>query len=446
MWFDRLDLLSRRAKWRLAALVFFVFAICIIASAYVLKPAPPDTVVLATGQQYGSFHRFALRYKEILERSGVTVIERMTNGSEENLRLLEDPTSGVDVAFTQGGLAHGLGPASEKLVMLSSIYYAPMWVFYRGANPISALTDLRGKKISVGVDGSGTRALANSVLALNGLNSDNVTMLSMGNDDAIAALKKGDIDATIIVVGADNASVLRALGEPDLRLLNFDLAEAYHRRLPFIAKLTVPKGVVDLGRVIPPRDVTLIGTKAMLVARNTVHPAIVNLFIDAAREIHSDQAFFEEASEFPSTAPVDFRVSVDADRHRRFGPSFLHHYLPFWLATLIERLVVILVPALAILVPIFNYLPQIMRWSIRSRVYRWYGELALLEREIFEDTGEAPPIQEWLSHLDRIERAVAKIYTPLEFASEAYTLRQHVDFVRQAILARKTAQPAAHAA
>ncbi len=442
MWFDRFDLLSRRAKWRVGAFVFLVFAASVALSAYILKPAPPDRVVLASGQQYGSFHRFAVRYREILARSGVEVEERMTNGSEENLHLLGDPESGVDAAFTQGGLAQTMGQGSSSVVMLSSLYYAPMWVFFRADSALNSLTDLRGRKVSVGVDGSGTRALANSIFALNGLNSDNVTMLSMGNDDAIAALKKGDIDATIIVVGADNASVLRAINDPDLRLLNFDLAEAYSRRLPFIAKLTVPQGVVDLGKVVPPRDVTLIGTKAMLVARKSVHPAIVTLFIDAAREIHSDQSFFEEASEFPSTAPVDFRVSADADRHRRFGPSFLHHYLPFWLATLIERLVVILVPALAILVPVFNYLPQIMRWSIRSRVYRWYGELALLEREISEDHGSSPPIQKWLENLDRIERAVSRIYTPLEFASEAYTLRQHVDFVRQAIVARNAAQPA----
>ncbi|MFO1115903.1 MAG: TAXI family TRAP transporter solute-binding subunit [Beijerinckiaceae bacterium] len=446
MWFDRLDLLSRRAKWRVGIFVFLVVAASIVGSAYILKPAPPDRVVLASGQQYGSFHRFAARYKEILARSGVTVEERMTNGSEENLRLLEDPESGVDVAFTQGGLAQSMGAASAGVVMLSSLYYAPMWVFFRKESPFNSLVELRGKKVSVGVDGSGTRALANSIFALNGLNGDNVTMLSMGNDDAIAALKKGDIDATIIVVGADNASVLRALNDPGLRLLSFEQAEAYSRRLPFIARLTVPQGVVDLGRVIPPRDVTLIGTKAMLVARKTVHPAIVTLFLDAAREIHSDQSFFEEASEFPSTAPVDFRVSADADRHRRFGPSFLHHYLPFWLATLIERLIVILVPVLAILVPMFNYLPQMVRWSIRSRVYRWYGELAMLEREIADDHGTSPPIEQWLEHLDRIERAVAKIYTPLEFASEAYTLRQHVDFVRQAIVARNPAQPATKAA
>jgi hypothetical protein len=174
----------------------------------------------------------------------------------------------------------------------------------------------------------------------------------------------------------------------------------------------------------------------MLVARDDLHPALINLLIDAAREIHGRQGYFEAAGEFPGTAQVDdIPVSPYADQHRRFGPSFLYNYLPFWLATYAERALILIVPLVVVLVPLVNLLPQILRWRSRSRIYRWYGELALLERDVATRHGTLP-IEKWLQDLDRIEEAVEHIHTPASFASEAYTLREHVGLVRRAILAK----------
>jgi hypothetical protein len=239
----------------------------------------------------------------------------------------------------------------------------------------------------------------------------------------------------MFVGGVESDAIFQALHDTNLKLMSFSRAEAYQRRFDHITKLTLPSGTVDLGLEIPPADVTLISTEAMLVARDDLPAAIVNLLLEAARESHSDQGYFEKPREFPNTDPIDIPVSVDADRHHRFGPSFLHRYLPFFFATFLERLVILLVPLLVVIVPLVNLLPQLLRWRIRSRVYRWYGELALLERDVASRTGELP-IDEWLAKIDRIEGGAARIKTPTSYASEAYTLREHIALVRRSILAK----------
>ncbi len=202
----------------------------------------------------------------------------------------------------------------------------------------------------------------------------------------------------------------------------------------------MPPGVIDLARNIPEKEVALIATKEMLAARDSLHPALIGLLTDAAREIHGGQGWLRKSGEFPETTPVDLRVSDLAAQHRRFGVSFLYQYLPFWVATLVERAIVILLPLAAVVFPVFHFLPQFLRWRWRSRIYRWYGELTFLERDVATRSG-ALPTEKWLADLDRIERSVARINTPAGFASEAYTLRQHVDFVRDAVKLRIKSLP-----
>jgi TRAP-type uncharacterized transport system substrate-binding protein len=428
-----LALLPPRSRLGLAAIVLASIAATIWALAYVLQTAPSRHIVLASGLEDGLLHQHAKRYIEILARSGVTVEERITNGPGDNLRLLQDPKSGVDVGFTQGGIARTSD--ASNVVMLASLYYVPFWIFHRKTEPLNYVNELRDRKVAVGVAGSGTRSLSDAILELNGLSPGNVTMQPLSNIAALLALRSGEVDAAIFVDGADNPAVWNALRDPSLGLLSFSRAEAYRRRLNFISTLKLPPGVIDLADNIPEKEVELIGTKEMLAARKDLHPAVTHLLIDAAREIHGKQGLFEDAGEFPSTTQVDLTVSTDADQHRRFGRTILYQYLPFWIAALGERAFVVLLPLAAILFPLFHYLPQLVRWHVRSRIFRWYGELALLERDVAARTGDLP-IDNWLADLTRIEDAVARIHTPAGFASEAYTLREHIGLVRDAIIAR----------
>jgi len=433
MTLENLAMLSRRGRLSVAVVILALIGAAAWTAGHFLQPAAPRHIVLASGLEDGLFHQYAKRYVEILARSGVTVEERMTAGAGDNLRLLEDPHSGVDIGFTQGGIAKF--PEANDVVMLSNLYYLPMWIFYRDTDTFNHVNELRNHRVAVGAEGSGTRSLVESVFALNGLTTEDMTMLPLGNDDALRALKSDEVDAAVFVDGAHNQAVWAALHDPHLRLMSYGHADAYPRLLPYINKLMLPSGVIDVAHDIPEKEVALIGTKAMLAARDGLHPALIELLVDAAHEIHGGQGLFEEAGEFPGTTRVDLRISTDADRHKRFGPSFLYRYLPFWLATLAERAIIILVPLAAVLLPLFHYLPQLLRWRVRSRVYRWYGELALLERDVAERTG-ALPKEKWLADLERIERAVARIHIPSGYASEAYTLREHIALVRRAVLAR----------
>ena len=335
---DDLALLSRRERLRLAALVAILIAVAVWASLALVQPGPPRRIVMASGPESGVYHRYARRYVELLAREGVTVEERMTGGAAENLRLLADPKSGVDIALLQAGLA--TSPAADGLVMLASLYYEPLWIFYRGPATLTKINELHGKRMAAGVAGSGTRALVDQMLAANGLllsdgvPRDNTEITAIGGNDAVDALKSGAVDAALFVGGAQTPAIQRALRDPAIRFMSLSDAAAYQRRFSYLTKLTLPAGAIDLAINLPDKDVEMIGTQAMLAARDDIHPALINMLIDAAREIHSAQGYFEAAGEFPGTAPLDLRVSPHADQHKRFGPSFLYRYLPFWLATL----------------------------------------------------------------------------------------------------------------
>ena len=279
---------------------------------------------------------------------------------------------------------------------------------------------------------------ANGLVAADGIARGNTEVVAIGGADALKALKAREVDAALFVGGAQTPTIQQAMRDPAIKLMSLARADAYPRRFPWISKLTLPAGTIDLSINLPDRDVQMIGTKAMLGARSGLHPALINLLIDAAREIHADQGYFEAAGEFPGTAPVDLPVSPFADQHRRFGPSFLYDYLPFWVATVVERLIILLLPLAVILVPLVNYLPKFLQWRVRSRIYRWYGELSLLEHDVHTRTGDLP-VDQWLKDLDRIDLAVEQIQTPDKFASEAYTLREHVALVRRAVMAKAAA-------
>jgi TRAP-type uncharacterized transport system substrate-binding protein len=424
----------RRRNLQLVLLALLAVAAAVWIAFQVLQPLPPRTIVIASGVEEGLYHRHAQRYVTWLREHGVRVVERKTSGAAENYRLLLDPKSKVDVAFMQGGVA--TLPEADRLVMLASLYVEPLWLFYRADGALARATSLVGARISIGIPGSGTRAFVAPLLTANGVTTENSTLLETGGKEALRQLKAGEIDAALFVGGADSPLIREALFDPAIKLMSLGRADAYARRYGYISRLTLPAGTIDLARNLPPSDVATIGTKAMLAARDDLHPAIINLLIDAAREIHGGQGVFETAGEFPGTARVDLPVSPYADQHRRFGPSFLYQAMPFWAAALVERLIVLLLPLLFLVVPLMNLLPRVVRWRDRSRLVRWYGQLALLERDVATRQGDAP-VEKWLQELAEISRAVGQRRMPPAFASEVFTLREHIDLVRREILAKR---------
>jgi TRAP-type uncharacterized transport system substrate-binding protein len=423
-------------------LTIFLTVTAIWAIVQFRQYGPAHRIVLASGPDFVAYHRYAQRYIEILRREGVTVEERKTDGAFDNIQLLLNPYSGVDVAFVQAGVAPS--PPSDRLLMLASLYYEPVWIFYRDPATLTRMSELRGKSIAVGTAGSGTRVLAEQMLAANGVlnnngsgadntRSNNTRFVEIGGGDAVAALHAGSVDAAIFVDREKSPQIQSALRDSSIKLLSLDDADAYPRKFTYITKLALPSGTIDLAANLPDREIQMIATKAMLAAREDFPPALINLLIDAAREIHGGQGTFEAAGEFPNTAQVDLRVSSEADQHRRFGPSVLYRYLPFRIATLVERLIIFLIPLLVVVVPVASVLPRLVRWRVRSRIYRWYGELAHLEREVAARKDKPLPVGKWLQEIDRIQVGVESLKVPASAIGEAYTLRQHIASVRSLI-------------
>ena len=424
---------DRRRIWRLRIFIGLLIAACLWVSFHFIEPIPPRQIVLASGPESSLYHQHAKRYVELMARHGLTVVERITEGPGENLELLSDPKSGVDVAFVQGGQAQS--SQAKDVVMLASLYFQPLWIFVRRGESFDAFATLRGKKVSLGMPGSGTNVLGTPLLAASGILDKTATFVHVPTDRTQSVLHGKEVDAAFLVGGVSTAAVAAALADPSLELVSLAHTDAYQQRYRYLTPRTLHAGAISFVPMVPSRDVSLLATEAMLAARNTLHPAIVNLLIETIRDEHDDQGYFESPGEFPNWEQVDLPVSPDAVRHKRFGPSPLYRYLPFWVATFVERFIIIVLPLVLIALPVAQQLPKVLNWRARSSIYRWYGELKLLEREVAMRGGDLP-IDKWLSDVDRIERAAEQLRTPSSLASEAYTLREHIRLVRGAVLAK----------
>ena len=413
---------------------FFLLGAALLVGAYlVLDPAPPRRVTLATGPEQSAYAEFGKRYAEELRRYGIRVELRPTLGSRENLRLLRNRKESVDVAFVQGGAGETIRTREEEelepVVSLGSLFFEPVWIFYRedALRNFNSLTQLRGKRVNVGMRGSGTPGLAMRLLAANHVERDELTRTSVSDQDAVIALLEGKLDALFLVAAPEAPYVQMLLQTPGVRLFEFAHAEAYARRYRYVSPVVLPRGVAHLAMDVPPRDVQLIAATTSLVAREDTHPAIVQLFVQAASRIHGHPGWISRAGQFPSAQGVEFPLADDAERYYRNGPPLLQRYLPFWLANLVDRMWVALFSIIAVLIPLSRLIPPLYRLRVRSRIYRWYRNLRLIEHELAE--GERPRA-DLVASLNKLEDRVASIRVPLSYADELYSLRSHIDLVR----------------
>lgn len=425
---------SRRDLLQLALPALIVVIAAFLLAWQFVRPAPPKKIVMSTGAAGGAYHFFGERYREKLAQEGIEVELRPSTGAVENLLRLKTDDS-VDIGFIQGGIANE--PESEDLATLGSMYLEPVWVFYRGKTQFDRLDQLKGLKIAVGQPGSGAQLFALQLLAANGVATDDPRLVTVGGMTAVDALKRGDVDA-FFVVGAPQAPVVDALLHTDgISLLNFAQADGYVRHFPHLLKITLPRGAIDIRGDQPPRDIQLLAATANLVVKADIHPAIVTLLLKHAREIHSAPGLLQAANAFPTPQDHALPLHTMARRFYDSGPPLLQRYLPFWLAVLIDRLFIMILPLIAVVIPLSKVLPAAYNWRMRSRVYRWYGELKFLEAEVdaSDDTGnDAQHISAFIARLDRIEQRATHRKLPLAFSNELYTLREHIALVRRRLL------------
>ena len=422
-----------RTFWTMYAVAFLIAALGFAVAYHFVGAPPPRTFRLAAGAKDGAYYEFARQYAAFMAKRGIHVEVVETAGSIENLRLLQDPASGVDVALVQGGVMDE--NAAHGLVGLGSVCYEPLWVFYRADANAPLLRDLKGWKLAVGPEGSGTRPLALKLLAANGIDVQNTMLLPLGGTNAVAALLDGRVNALFTVASVEAESVRQLLKDSRLKPMTFARANAYARRFRTLSAVRLPEGIVDLEHNVPQADVRLVSPAATLVARESFHPALQDLTLQAAASVHASGDIFAEPGMFPSRLYVDVPLSRDAERYFKFGPPVLQRYLPFWVANTVDRIKVMLVPLLVLLLPLMKVVPPTFRWRIRSRITRWYRELSAIDARI--TAADAAVADELIAEIDRVEREVIRISVPLGFADQLYNLRGHIALVRERILARR---------
>jgi uncharacterized protein len=432
----------------------FVFipalALCVGAIWFTLRyvqPAPPASFVMSTSSKTSPYYMLAMRFKEEVAKKGVTIEVRESQASAENLRLLKDPNSDVQAGFVQGGLSNHID--APNLFSMGRVIAEPVWIFYRGAQKLDHITQLKGKRILVAPDKSGTNVLALKLLGANGVSSENSKLINLPLPKYAEAFEKGEADAGFMVIGAEGAPVQALLNQPGTSLMNMAQGDALIQRYPYLTSVTLRQGVVDFAKNIPPADTALVATKAMLLLRDDLHPALITVLAQGVLAVQSqpslkptgESRLFALGADALAEDP-EFPMIDDARRVYKSGPTFFWRVLPFWLATLLDRAFILLLPVIGIIFPLFKIVPAFYNWRMRRRILRWYPPLKALERDLDKTAAASDFIPRREKELDRIEESVWRISVPAHLAPELYTLRDHVEFVRRRIAAMRESQQA----
>jgi TRAP transporter TAXI family solute receptor len=420
-----------RQHWALFAFAVAATA-AVAAGVAVFWTMPPRTVVMATGAEGGGYHEIGKRYQAILASEGVRLRLVTTGGAIDNLKLLRNRRSGVSVALIQGGTtSENEAPEIESL---GTVFYEPLWLFRRVELKGEGLDWLRGRRISVGAEGSGTRVLAVELLKRHGIDGGNTRFFAYSPQQASEKILAGEIDAVIFSISWDSPIVRKLLADGRIDLASFPNIDATIALYPFLNKVTVPAGVGDLAANRPPTDVTMFAPKASLVVREELHSAIQFLLLNAAMQIHSSPGIFQRAGQFPAPEGIDAPLSAEAVQFYKSGRPFLQNYMPFWAASLVTRLLVVVLPILGILYPLMRFLPAVFGWAMRRKISRLYGELRFLEDEVLARTGTPDDRRAMILRLDELEQQANRLRIPAAYASMLYMLRHHIDLVRQRLI------------
>ena len=352
---------------------------------------------------------------------------RATAGSVENLKLL-NLDEGVDIGFVQGGLAESM--PTENVFAIGTLYLEPLWLFVRSDISVDDIGDLTGKRVAVGLEGSGTRAVVLNLLKANGIDSQTAVLLGLPTDELANAFSIEQIDFAFVIGAPESASIVSLVNLQGVKLHNLKRAEAYTRRYSYLSELTIPQGVLDLQANRPDTDISTVALSAMLAANRDLHPALVNLLLVAASQIHGGHSLLADAGQFPTSRYTDLPLSKDAKRHLQRGPPFLMRVLPFRGATLIDRLWIMLLPLIGLAIPLVKLVPPAYRWQIRRRLLRLYAELERIHplRNPLHDDADLAERLERLERLD-IDSVIESV--PKGYTDDVYKLRRDIDLVRR---------------
>ena len=404
-----------------------IILLSLIITYQFVEPAPPTTIRIATGREGGGYHNFALKYQKFIAQKNFRLEIQTTAGSVEALQLLK--AGGVDVSFLQGGVRDETDAKVEELESLASLFYEPLWVFYPAHKPIQYLFELRGKRIAVGEEGSGTRQLVLYLLKENGVTEENTTLLALSKEAAAQQLAAQAIDAAFFIISPTAATISELLNNPDLELFSFKRDLAYTSRYPFLTTITIGEGMINLEKNIPKTDKILLATTASLVAHRNLPPSLIRLLLMAAADTHKPGGFLEKPNQFPAEQFVEFPLNAEAQHYLEKGSNWLETIFPFWLASTLDRLKVMLIPLIAIIIPLIKGVIPIYRWGIRFKIFRWYRILREVDHDI-ESMNNLEVINKNIDQMKLLQRELLNVVSvPLGYMSEFYTLRTHLNLI-----------------
>lgn len=414
--------------WMWIAVLGVCIAGIMIPFVLFVEAPPPHRIVIATGREDGAYHRFAQQYADILKKDGITLELRSTKGSVENLSLLQDPNSDVSVALVQSGIADP--KQSESLQALCSLYYEPLWIFYHGSQPVDRLTQLKGRRLAIGPEGSGTRGIALQLLTANGIDASQADFVPIAGNQSADALTKNEVDAAFFVAGVETGYIQQLLKAQNVGLVELSQAKAYERRFRFLSTLTIPAGgLLELKDNVPAKSIVMISPSATLVTRKSLHPALITLLLNVATKVHSAGDLLTNPGEFPSPSRTDLPISEHAVNYFKFGPPVLQRLLPFWLASLVDRMKIMIIPLIMVLMPLIRATPPLVRWRTRRKIYLWYARLRKVDQKAIQGMS-IEEAERSLEELNILEQQVAQVGVPLSYMEEYYNLRLHLHLVR----------------
>jgi len=421
---------SRRQLFKGLAAIFCILGISWLALDYFV-PSPPSKITIATAFKGSTFDYFGQRYRERLARAGVKVELRETAGVLENLRLLQDPKSGVHIAFATGDVSES--SHAPGLLSLGLIYYQPYWIFYTSTERLERLSQLKGKRIAVGPQGSATRYSAESVLGRGGITSETATLLPFAGQKAVEALNEDKVDVVWIIGAPDATAVQSFLRNPRVKLMSFPMADALSRLYPDLVKLVLPQGVVDLDNIIPPNDVPIIGSTTRVLVKSTLHPQIIELLLKTMVEEHGGPGIFQRSGEFPNVNDVEYPVAASAVDYYKNGPSFLQRHLPLWLTVHTQRAIAAVVTLVAIGFPVFNFAPKLYLWFVKSHMTKLYRRLRVVEKEL-QAEATIPKVVTLQTELENIDQAASIL--PMRHSDLFFDFNRHIESARARLAAR----------
>lgn len=401
----------------------------VIASFYLafqfINPSPKRVITIATGSIHGQYYQTAIKYKELLHKVDVEVNIVTSSGSLENIKLLNEKK--VDIAFIQNGTIKT--NTTKSIEALTSIYYEPLWLFYKkDLNDIQYIQDLKSKKISLGLEHSGTKDLSSEVLAINGINKDNAQLEYHNAKESKDKLLKDELDALFLVTSANSKIIKELLENKDIAVFSFKRAIAYSKKFHYLEPINLYEGTVDIYNNMPSRDIKLLSTTATLVVNKDFSDELIRIFLKKVKEVHKRKALFEDENQFPNINNIEIDMNEEAFRYFTYGDTFLEKIFPYWIASTLDRLKILLIPLLTLMIPLFKGVFPLYRWSIRSKIYRWYDEVQDLDLSL--DGLSKEELVEKLKELEKLKQEIKEeTKVPLSYMGEYYDLIMHLELI-----------------